>query len=294
MARQRRKTHRKIIAVAEAHAYRPVRLRAVRCARRPCASAARFFILPHAVAAPARHVDVVRAAVIARELADDVVLIRMPRRAENVLPPRIEFGELSLRCIDLPREVFALRRVAQRFREQEIFVAAAVELRLAAVDGALHRPDFVFDARQRIARLSVLLALLHETLLELEADRILLRPVTGRRCRSRSRARRRSRRTGLWRRHRRRGILRHGGGDGVGLAINWFARHRRALGTFVVTTAERPPALRRSRARSGDRHERQRHERQHQAPAENSDGSRLAHASLSNLSESNLRTADRA
>ena len=96
VAWQRREAHRKIITVAEADADRSIRLSAVGRARRPGAAAARFFVFPHAVAAPACHIDVIGAAIVARKFADDVVLIGMAGRTKDVLTARVEIGQAPL------------------------------------------------------------------------------------------------------------------------------------------------------------------------------------------------------
>ena len=202
MARQGREAHGKIKAVAETNAERAVGLRAVRCSRRPRIAATRCLVLPHAVAATARHVDVVRAAVIAGQLAYDVVLVGSARRTDDVLTARLEVRQAPLRDIDLAGQVLALRRVAERLREQELVIAAPIELRLTRVEGAIDDANFIFDARKLIARLVTLRPLLHEALLELVADRVLRRIVGGgsRGGRSRHAGRGRNAWSARWRR----------------------------------------------------------------------------------------------
>ena len=201
----------------------------------------------------ARLLLVVGAAVVAGELAHDVVLIGALGGHGDLLALGLEVGELALACVLLLREIDAAARAAQRLREQEIFVAvAALELAARRLDRPASTWRISFSScGQHIARFVGALAFLHEALLELEADRIFGRPVGGRR-RARWRLRRRGHSAMLLRGR----MLR-----GARIAVDGLAgtgRPRSGLGRSTATSPGRARARRPSSARGKRRPRRDR------------------------------------
>ena len=135
---ERREAHREVVAVAQPHAQRPVgRKRQV--AELIGAAAWTFaFLAPQGgerIAgriAPAGLLVVLRSAVVARQLANDVVLVGAPlARAHDLAALGFEVGQPLPGVVRLVGELHAALGAAQGARKQELVVAiGAVELHL--------------------------------------------------------------------------------------------------------------------------------------------------------------------
>ena len=70
----------------------------------------RIFLLPDATTlAAARLIDIIGAAAVARQFPHDVVLIRAPARADDILALNLKLGQAAFGDFDLLQEFFALR-----------------------------------------------------------------------------------------------------------------------------------------------------------------------------------------
>jgi hypothetical protein len=124
-----------------------------------------------AAAAPTSFLLVAGAAVVARQLPNNLVLHRALPFAHDLLALDVEIAQPSAQILGPRRHVHTLARTAQRAREQPRFIAVtAVELHLGGAHVAIELTHLAFDPRQRIAALVAALALDHEPLLELEAN----------------------------------------------------------------------------------------------------------------------------
>ena len=161
----------------------------------------------------ARLLHVVGAAVVAGKLAHDVLAIGALRGADDLLALRLELGHAGAE--PAPSAGQGRRRRAcgaATWRTGSTRSSCAARARCSLdLQALIGLADLRLELRQRVARLAGALALLHEPLLELQADGVLRRPV--------------------WRRRRR---LRAGGGSSVdGLFRDWAA----ALGLSNCSTA---------------------------------------------------------
>ena len=122
--------------------------------------------------AAARLLLVLRAAVVAGELADDVVLVGAPvAGAQDLAALGLEVGQALAGAVGLVGERDAALRAPQRAREQELVPAVgAIELQLRGLVLALHRAHVALDLGQDLAALAGALSLGHQPLLELQTD----------------------------------------------------------------------------------------------------------------------------
>src|SRR5581483_4666193 len=185
MIGQRREADREVVAVAQAHAERPVgRERQVAelvgVAARAVALLAPVEERVARRVAPARLGHVLLAAAVARELADDGVLEGAVERADDLAALGIEVGQPLPAGIHLAGELDAARRAPERLGEQELVPAVrAVELLLGDLVVALELAHVVLDARQQVAILVAALRLGHQLALELDADVAALAEALG-------------------------------------------------------------------------------------------------------------------
>ncbi len=188
-----------------------------------------------------RLLRVVGAAVVACELAHDVVAVGLSARRDVLLALGLQLGDPALRLLALLGQVDTAAGPAQRLGEEKVLIAVvAFEVGLALLIGLLDLPQLGFDRGNAVAGLARAAAFLHEALLELQADGVLGRPVDGRGALQRR----------LLCLRGTAGRRLHGGAFPLRgrrrLAIDRLVGNRRAFGFGI---APRPPALRRHRAR---------------------------------------------